>query len=107
MVGSRWLGKKSEKETESVGAGTDSDHDEALSDNHEEEHPGYDSDVDDRKYGDDDEHKYDDDDSEDQVDDFAGEDHDSSSHKSDSDSDDDSDFAGMQENNSIAFDAYS
>ncbi|KAF3612653.1 Glucosidase 2 subunit beta [Capsicum annuum] len=93
VVGSRWLGKKSEKETESVGAGTDSDHDEALSDNHEEEHPGYDSDVDDRKYGDDDEHKYDDDDSEDQVDDFAGEDHDSSSHKSDSDSDDDSDFA--------------
>lgn len=90
-IGSRWLGKKSEQETESVGAGTDSDHDEALSDTHEEEYHGYDSDVDDRKYDDDGEHKYDDDDSEDQVEDLAGEDHDSSSsHKSDSD--DDSDF---------------
>ncbi|KAK4354994.1 hypothetical protein RND71_027188 [Anisodus tanguticus] len=91
VIGSRWLGKKSEQETESVGAGTDSNHDEVLSDTHEEEYNGYDSDVDDRKYDDDDEHKYDDDDSEDQVEDFVGEDHDSSSHKSESD--DDSDFA--------------
>ncbi|XP_060174075.1 glucosidase 2 subunit beta isoform X1 [Lycium barbarum] len=95
VIGSRWLGKKSEQETESVGAGTDSNHDnhdDVLSDTNEEEYNGYDSDVDDRKYDDDDEHKYDDDDSEDQVEDFVGEDHDSSSsHKSDSD--DDSDFA--------------
>ncbi|CAN4104712.1 unnamed protein product [Withania somnifera] len=96
VIGSRWLGKKSEQETESVGAGTDSDHDnhaEVLSDTHEEEYNEYDSDVDDHKYDDDDdEHKYSDDDSEDQVEDFGGEDHDSSSsHKSDSD--DDSDFA--------------
>lgn len=92
VIGSRWLGKKSEQETESVGAGTDSNHDEVLSDTHEEEYNGYDSDVDDRKDDDDDDHKYSDDDTEDQVEDFVGEDHDSSSsHKSESD--DDSDFA--------------
>lgn len=93
-IGSRWLGKKSEQETESVGAGTDSNHDnhgEVLSDTHEEEYPGYDSDVDDHKYDDDDEHKYDDDDSEDQDGGSVGEDHDSSSSYK-SESDDDSDF---------------
>ncbi|KAK4374458.1 hypothetical protein RND71_005135 [Anisodus tanguticus] len=93
VIGSRWLGKKSEQEIESVGAGTDSNHDnhdEVLSDTHEEEYNGYDSDVDDRKYDDDNEHKYDDDDSEDQVEDFVGEDHDSSSHESESDDDSDS-----------------
>ncbi|CAN4094920.1 unnamed protein product [Withania somnifera] len=80
---------ESEQESESVGAGTDSNHDnhdEVLSDTHEEEYNGYDSDVDDRKYDDDGEHKYSDDDSEDQVEDFVGEVHDSSSY-------DDSDFA--------------
>ncbi|XP_009587510.1 glucosidase 2 subunit beta-like isoform X1 [Nicotiana tomentosiformis] len=89
VVGSRWLGKKSEQEIEEVGAGTDinyDNHEEVLPDTHEEEYNGYDSEVD--------EHKYDDDDSEDQVEDFVGEDHDSSSsHKSESD--DDSDFADI------------
>ncbi|OIT33742.1 PREDICTED: glucosidase 2 subunit beta-like [Nicotiana attenuata] len=89
VVGSRWLGKKSEQELEEVGASTDinhDNHDEVLPDTHEEEYNGYDSEVD--------EHKYDDGDSEDQVEDFVGEDHDSSSsHKSESD--DDSDFADI------------
>ncbi|XP_015061556.1 glucosidase 2 subunit beta isoform X1 [Solanum pennellii] len=102
VIGSRWLGKKSEQETVSVGAGTDGNHDnhdEVPSDTHEEEYHGYDSDADDRKYDDDDEHKYDDDehkydddDNEDHVEDSVGEDHDSSSSYK-SESDDDSDFA--------------
>ncbi|XP_016464222.1 glucosidase 2 subunit beta [Nicotiana tabacum] len=89
VIGSRWLGKKSERANEEVDAGTKSNYDssdEGPTDSHEEEYHGYDSE--------DDEHKYEDDETEDPVEDLGGEDHDSSSSYK-AESDDDSDFSDV------------
>lgn len=95
VIGSRWLGKKSERANEEVDAGTKSNYDssdEGPTDSHEEEYHGYDSE--------DDEHKYEDDETEDPVEDLGGEDHDSSSSYK-AESDDDSDFSGVQDKNDM------